>query len=93
MKHPGKTKAQQLALDEIGIGNSSPMMAKATKEALLKSGLIVKCGEKRFGSGALQVVVDEYEMPVQVHYDWTMFLSEEYDRRQAAQRKTETEAV
>lgn len=69
-KHPGKSKAQRRVLDAIGIGNNSPMMAKATRKALLEAGLIVKCGERRFGAGWSAVIVDEYEMPIPVHMQW-----------------------
>lgn len=70
MAHPGRSSAQRRVLDAIGCGNYSPIMSKATRDAMLRDGLIVKCGEKRFGTGPLAVVVDEYEMPIPVHMQW-----------------------
>lgn len=79
-RHPGKTQAQRRVLDAIGCGNLAPIMAKSTKKALLDAGLIVKCGEKLFGSPPLQVVVDEFCMPVPVHMQWCEAQSEEATR-------------
>jgi hypothetical protein len=68
--HPGKTTAQRRVLDEIGCGNFSPMMAKATRSALLKEGLIVSAGERVIGAGWSAVRIAEFEMPVAVHLQW-----------------------
>lgn len=76
-KHPGKTKAQKRALDEIGCGNNSPPMSNKTKDSLLKQGLIEKCGERIIGSGPFAVVVDEWQMPVFVHYQWCCSVSDD----------------
>ena len=69
--HPGRSKAQRAALDAIGCGDNSPIMAPRTRAALLKAGLIQKCGEKvvgrdRFGA----IAIPEYEMPIPVHMQW-----------------------
>lgn len=74
-KHPGKTRAQKRALDEMGCGNPSPTMSKKTKDSLLKDGLIEKCGERVIGSGPFAIVVDEWQMPVFVHYQWCCAVS------------------
>ena len=44
-RHPGRSAAQRRALDQIGCGNHSPIMAKETLAALLKHGLIVELPE------------------------------------------------
>lgn len=85
-KHPGSTKAQRRILDQIGSGNYSPMMAKATCKALLDAGLIVKCGEKIFGKGPLAVRVDEYEMPIPVHMQWCAAMAHDYDKSQDVEK-------
>lgn len=68
--HPGKTAAQRRALDAIGCGNYAPIIANATRDALLKAGLIERAGERRLGVGALAVVVQEYVMPIAVQIAW-----------------------
>jgi hypothetical protein len=77
--HPGKTKAQRLALDEIGGGNYSPMMARATREALLSAGLIVPIGERVIGTGPLAARVPCWEMPIPVHMQWCAYWAEQPD--------------
>lgn len=72
-RHPGRTAAQRRILDTIGCGNSSPIMARSTRDAMLAAGLIVKTGERIYGSGPLAARVDEYEMPVPVHMQWCGF--------------------
>ena len=69
-KHPGKTPAQRRVLDAIGCGNFSPSMARATRKALLDAGLIEKAGEKIIGRGWSAVTIDEFHMPIPVHYAW-----------------------
>lgn len=81
-RHPGKTRAQRAALDKIGCGQT-PFMHPKTEAALVKNGLIVKIGEQiicqdRFGT----VKAPVYEMPIPVHYQWCMAMSDEYDREQ-----------
>ena len=78
-KHPGKTKAQRAALDAIGCGNFSPPMATSTKTALLSAGLIVKCGQTIYGSGAFAVCIDQYQMPVPVHMQWCEYQAKNYE--------------
>lgn len=75
--HPGRTQAERRVLDEIGCGNNLPMMGKATREALLRKGLIVQCGEKVFGTGWSAVRVPEYEMPIPVHIQWRNAMTED----------------
>jgi len=77
-KHPGKSKAQRAALDEIGCGNCAPRMSPATRKALLDKGLIEQCGERiicqdRFGT----VTTPEYQMPIPVHYQWCSYWAEQ----------------
>jgi hypothetical protein len=69
-KHPGRTAAQRRALDAIGCGNYAPIMARATRDALLRDGLIEPAGERRIGTGALAVVIQEFQMPISVHMAW-----------------------
>lgn len=78
-KHPGKTPAQKRVLDAIGCGNYSPIMAKATRDALLDAGLIEPCGTKVLGGGALAVRIEEYQMPIQVHMQWCAAVAAEED--------------
>lgn len=68
--HPGKTKAQRAALDAIGCGDNMPRMAKSTRDALLKSGMIVQCGQRTFGTGWSAVSVPIYEMSISTHMAW-----------------------
>lgn len=68
--HPGKTAAQRRALDLIGCGNFSPIISKATRDALLRQGLIEQCGTRLVGIGPLTVRVAEYQMPFPVHIAW-----------------------
>lgn len=72
-KHPGKTREQRRALDQIGGGNYSPMIAESTKKALLGAGLIRKCGVRTFGTGWSAAHVDMFEMPDSVRALWCDF--------------------
>ncbi len=71
-KHPGKTPAQRRALDAIGCGNYSPIMANSTRDALLKAGLIVEISPRHEKAGALwaAVVIRQFQMPIPVHMQW-----------------------
>ena len=78
-KHPGKTKAQQRALDEIGCGNHRPFMAKSTRDALLREGLIVEIAPARVpvGIGNLCMNVQRFDMTKQAHMQWCDYQSEQ----------------
>lgn len=76
-KHPGRTPAQRRALDAIGCGNFSPVMAKTTRDALLKAGLIEYCGDRILDGPPFPVCIAEYQMPVRVHMQWCTAVSEE----------------
>lgn len=70
-KHPGKSAAQRRALDQIGVGNYAPIMANATRDAMLRDGLIVEIepmalGHDRFGL----MTVRQFQMPIPVHMAW-----------------------
>lgn len=78
-KYPGRTPAQRRALDAIGCGNYSPIMSRATRDALLRNGLIVEAGEKIIGSGPFAVHVKEYVMPIPVHMQWCRAVAAEYE--------------
>jgi len=69
--HPGRTAAQRRVLNAIGTGNLSPLMANATREALLRDGLIVELPsrDEQF-SGALRMTVRQFDMPIAVHMAW-----------------------
>lgn len=91
MNHPGNTPAQRRALDEIGCGNFSPVMAPRTREALLKAGLIEPCGHKLVGEKPFQLRVDEYQMPLPVHKAWCDHQSEEWDKLPEEEKRREME--
>lgn len=78
-RHPGKTASQRRILDEIGCGNHSPSMHRATQANLLKAGLIEKCGERIIGSGWSAIKIDEFQMPIPVHMQWCEAMSAEID--------------
>lgn len=80
MKHPGRTAAQRRALDAIGCGDFSPPMPKATRDVLLRDGLVVPCGHKMFGTGPFAVRVQEYCMPVNVHIAWCEAVAHEEEK-------------
>lgn len=68
--HPGKTPAQRRALDAIGCGNHSPIMARSTRDALLKADLIRPAGHRTVGTGPLAARVEQFDMPISVHMAW-----------------------
>ena len=82
----GLTKGQKRILDEIGCGNYSLAgiaRAHGSIEKLRDVGLIQECGEKvvcrdRFGT----VRVTEYEMPIDVHYQWCKWQAAQFDKEQ-----------
>jgi hypothetical protein len=76
-KHPGRTPAQRPALDTIGSGNRSPLMADATRDALLNAGLIVELSPRHIGKPPFQAVVRQFEMPIPVHMAWCSAVAEE----------------
>jgi hypothetical protein len=77
-KHPGKTPAQRRILDEIGCGNHSPVMAKATCDKLLRDGLVVELSpDERPFIGAITFQIRRFEMPIPVHMQWCQFQSEQ----------------
>jgi hypothetical protein len=79
MKHPGKTPAQRRVLDEIGCGNNSPMMSDKTREKLLKDGLIVELSPKVFQDRFGKLTIRQFEMPIHVHMEWCLSVSEEVE--------------
>jgi hypothetical protein len=79
-KHPceGMTKAEITAFEAIAI-NRSPNCSKKTIEKLLARGVIVD--EKRnvnFKDGLPPVAVDDYFVPLPIHYQWCQWVSERY---------------
>lgn len=77
-KHPGRTKAQREALDQIGCGNYSPRMAPRTRDAMLAAGLIQQCGERVVGRDGFGVIaIPEYEMTIPTHMAWCEAVAEE----------------
>lgn len=74
--HPGKTPAQRRVLDQIGCGNYSPIMAKATRDALLKAGLIEAMGA-RILPGRFPVHIQEFQMPLAIHMAWCLSCEDE----------------
>jgi hypothetical protein len=78
MRHPGKTPAQRRVLDEIGCGNHSPIMARATRDKLLRDGLIIELEpERRPFIGSLCMTIQRFEMPIPVHMQWCEFQAEQ----------------
>ena len=77
-KHPGRTAAQRRVLDEIGCGENCPRMADATRDALLREGLIVELGRKSLGRDRFgEITIPQYEMPIPVHMQWCKAVAEE----------------
>ncbi len=77
-KHPGKSAAQRRALDQIGCGNYSPIMAPKTRDAMLRDGLIVELPEAEVSFvGSLRMKVRQFEMPIPVHIRWCEAMSAE----------------
>lgn len=77
-RHPGKTPAQRRVLDQIGCGNNSPIMAKATRDKLLREGLITELPPMRVPVfGNLCMEVRQFEMPIPVHMQWCEAVGEE----------------
>lgn len=75
LKHPGKTKAQQRALDAIGCGEHSPIMAKATIKKLLDDGLIYECRAVIVGNGPFRVRIRQFDMTPATHIAWCEYQS------------------
>ena len=79
---PGLTPAQRAALDRIGCGDYAlDGVSGRTIERLLQLELIEPCGERvicrdRFGT----VTATEYQMPLGVHFAWSMYGAAEYDK-------------
>jgi len=84
MKHPGKTAAQRRALDEIGCGNHSPYMAKATRDAMLRSGVIVELSPRHEPFGPFTITIRQFEMPIPVHMAWCDAMSAQVEAGEAA---------
>lgn len=79
-KHPGKTPAQRRALDEIGCGNHSPIMAKSTQNALLGAGLITEMEPGKLSCGNLGfITVRQFDMPIPVHIQWCEAMSDAHE--------------
>ena len=75
VKHPGKTPAQRRVLDAIGCGNYSPIMAKATRDKLLREGLIVELAPLESRAGPFRMVIRQFDMPTAVHIQWCEAMS------------------
>lgn len=82
--HPGRTPAQRAALDAIGCGHPSPIMADRTRESLLSAGLIFEIAprEEPF-IGGLKMTIRQFEMPTRIHMLWC-------DAMSAAHKKEDT---
>ncbi len=77
-KHPAATPAQRRILDAIGCGDSSPIMTKRTRDAMLKAGLIEEVS-KRVMPGALPLIIRQFQMPIPVHMAWCDYQSAVHD--------------
>ena len=69
-KHPGRSPAQRRVLDAIGCGNYSPIMAEATRKAMLGAGLIVELPSRLERDGPFTITIRQFEMPTPVHMAW-----------------------
>ncbi len=69
-KHPGHTPAQRRALDAIGCGNNTPIMARSTRDAMLRADLIMRLPDRVIGTGWPVVRIEQFEMPIPVHMAW-----------------------
>jgi hypothetical protein len=69
-KHPGRTPAQRRALDAIGCGNENPIMARSTRDALLRTGLVERLQARIIGGGGPSVRIERFDMPIPVHMAW-----------------------
>ena len=79
ISHPGKTAAQRRALDQIGCGNFSPVMAKATRDAMLRTGIIIHAGDKIIGKDIFgSIKIAEFAMPISVHMQWCAAMAQDY---------------
>ena len=75
--HPGKTPAQRRVLDAIGCGNHSPIMSKATRDKLLRDGLIIELDPYEDNLNGMRFVMRRFEMPTPVHIQWCKAMSAE----------------
>lgn len=76
--HPGKTAAQRRVLDQIGCGDFTPSMSKATREAMLRDGLIIEAGMRTLGRDSFgRIQVMEYAMPIPVHMTWCRAMADD----------------
>jgi hypothetical protein len=80
-RHPGKTPAQRRVLDAIGCGNHSPIMAKATRDKLLRDGLIVELSPLILPAGPFRMEVRQFDMPIPVHIQWCEAMSAQKEVR------------
>ena len=77
-KHPGKTPAQRRVLDSIGCGHHSPLMAVATRHAMIRDGLIVELPSRReCFYGNIAMTIRQFEMPTPVHMAWCNAMADE----------------
>jgi hypothetical protein len=84
-KHPGKTPAQRRVLDEIGCGNHSPIMAKATRDKLLRERLIVEIEPRHEHCfGGVQIRFRQFDMPIPIHMQWCKAMAAECDAQEKA---------
>jgi hypothetical protein len=76
----GLTVAQERALSLIAI-NMHPFASPKTIQVLLDQGLIIKGERTIYGKGhtvfdRIPMVVEDYTMPIAVHYAWCKWCSE-----------------
>ncbi|MEM1344785.1 MAG: hypothetical protein AAGI34_09430 [Pseudomonadota bacterium] len=74
-KHPAPAGAQRRAFEQIATGNSSPIMAKTTQDALLRKGLIVELSPLVL-PGVIPVTIRRFEVPVPIHMQWCEWCAE-----------------
>ncbi len=83
---PNLSKKQRQILDEIGCGNYDLAGVFPTPQAikgLLEKGLLRKLSDERIGGDRFGAInIPQYEMPMGVHYQWSMWQSNEYDKEQ-----------
>ena len=75
-KHPAPKGAQREAFEAIAIGSTSPAMAPATRDALLRKGLIEEI-EPRMLGGRFPVRIRQFLVPTPLHMKYCAWCSEQ----------------
>lgn len=81
---PNLSKKQSQILDEIGCGNydlAGVFPTPQTIKGLLEKGLLERLSDKRIGGDRFGAIsIPQYQMPLAVHFEWSVWQSDEYDK-------------